>query len=163
MNVSGIVWIRVATLVSVALVAGCSGASRQVNRLQLSYNSSTLRINIEDSKILVTRIEQEFANPVSPIPSATRAIRTQGELSQAQLDGLRKRIETSGFWKLKDAYGAPDGQRFYPYRIDLNLDGQSKQVLYRSNPSYESAPSAFTEVESLLRELSVFARNPVAP
>ncbi|MCE9597813.1 MAG: hypothetical protein K8S54_07585 [Spirochaetia bacterium] len=156
-------------ILTIATLASLTGAcisqkpeAMQANRLSLTYNSSTLRINIEGSALLVTRIEQEFANPVSAIPSGTKATTMQGLLTPEQLGRLTRTIQNNGFMKLSAAYGAPEGQRFYPYRIEACINGETKQVLYRSNPAYESAPNAFSEVEKLLIDLTAAARNPVS-
>lgn len=148
---------------STLLVLSCSSQTRQANRLHVSYSSSTTRIVVEDSMLIVTRLEHEFANPVSPVPSKTTATSMQGGLTEDQLTRLRNTIKKNGFLGLNATYGAPEGQRFYPYRIELSIDGQAKSVLYRSNPAHESAPRPFSELESLLNELTAVARIPVSP
>ncbi|MBL8018323.1 MAG: hypothetical protein JNM27_01540 [Leptospirales bacterium] len=148
---------------SALLVVSCSSQTRRANRIHVSYSSSTTRIVVEDSMLIVTRLEQEFANPVSPVPSSTKATSMQGGLTGDQITRLRNTIQKNGFLGLNATYGAPEGQRFYPYRIELNIDGQAKSVLYRSNPAYESAPKPFSELESLLNELTAVARIPISP
>ena len=124
------------------------------------YNTTTLKVHIEDRNIRVTRIEQKFDNPASAVPSSQSAAVSTGMISEAQLRSLRRLILANGFLRLKEAYGAPAKERFYPYSIEVLVDGRKKKVLYRSNPSFEKQPKPFAEIEKMLTELGKEARNP---
>jgi hypothetical protein len=81
-------------------------------------------------------------------------IRTDADLTAEQLDALDRMVGESGFFALSGAYGAPETDRHYPYRLTITRGKQSQGVIYRSNPAYEAAPEAFRSIEEHLLDLS---------
>jgi len=74
-------------------------------------------------------------------------------LNTLQINELQK-VVNNGFFNLDDAYGAPQDQRHYPYTLQVEINGQQKKVIYRSNPSFDEAPYSFKTLESTLFNLS---------
>jgi len=145
-----------------ATLATCStGISAEGNKFEVTYLSATLRIVISGNEIKVTRIQQQFDNPVSATPSSMKTSTTKGTLSAEQIAKLRKLILGNGFMALDQYYGAPERQRYYPYTIDVSIDGKKKIVTFRSNPSYPGSPEPFKAVEAMLDQLSSAATTSV--
>ena len=102
-----------------------------------------------------SRTEYKYASPVSgnPISSKTTS-QPEKKLEPAQAQAIAAFVLASGFLDLKGAYGAPEGQRYYPYEITVHLEGgKPKHVLFRSNPSYEGMPEPFKKLEAFLKRL----------
>ncbi|MBN1674178.1 MAG: hypothetical protein JXR37_24225 [Kiritimatiellae bacterium] len=130
-------------------------AAGQVTRIRYASWQETIDIDAARRTIVQTLTEYEYPNPVSGTPSRSRT-RTvlDGMLTPEQIDALQAFVGESGFMALKPAYGAPDDQRYYPYAITVHVGGRKpKEVVYRSNPSYEEMPEPFRKLEAYLQEL----------
>ena len=109
---------------------------------------------IENNHIVVTEAKEEYDNPVSSIPSKRTEVSRKATLPKVKLDSLNMLIRKSGFMNLpKNEYGISANERFYPYTIKIVSGKISKKVLYRSNPSGESAPKAFSDIEKKLNQI----------
>jgi hypothetical protein len=129
--------------------------------LNIFYDSWTDDITVKGRQIHHVQTRYEYDNPVSAVPSRQYEVElTAAELTDRQLEGLQQLIQASGFETLADTYGAPEGSRFYPYRLTIEWGDTRKEVLYRSNPSYEGPPAAFREIERYLFDCSEEARSP---
>lgn len=127
----------------------------QTESLSIHYDGWSDDITVEHGHLQHVATEYEFDNPVSGVPSGSREVtRTDADLTAEQLDALDRRVEESGFFALSDAYGAPEADRHYPYRLTITRGKQTKGVVYRSNPAYEGAPEAFRSIEGHLFDLS---------
>ncbi len=159
-------YILIFTLSNCANIASDSSEYQKENKsldyskkeapFSLSYSSYQDRINIRDQTFSHTRLQHHFPenSPVA-VPDSTSNLEVlkRSPLNQFQLNELQK-IVNSGFLKLNDAYGAPQDKRHYPYTIQVEINGQQKKVIYRSNPSFDEAPYAFKTLKSALLNLS---------
>jgi hypothetical protein len=128
--------------------------------LSVHYQSWTDEITIENKHIKHVHREYEYDNPVSGNPSGSKqSVLTDHNLTQQQWEDLKTYIRNSGFEKLEDVYGAPEGYRSYPYNLTIGWGTEKKEVKYRSNPSYGEAPLAFKNIENYLLTLSEQARK----
>jgi hypothetical protein len=88
------------------------------------------------------------------MPSKRTEVTKKATLSKSKLDSLNMLIRKSGFMNLaKNEYGISSNERFYPYTITVKNGKIIKKVLYRSNPSGEKAPKAFSDIEIKLNEI----------
>jgi len=120
------------------------------------YDSWTERIEIEEGRLsyFVTRYEYEKPYMATPSSSQVDTVALARPLSPRQLHELASTVRSSGFFSLDDAYGAPEGHRYYPYAITVIMPEKEKTVSFRSNPEFEEAPPAFQVVEKKLREVA---------
>jgi hypothetical protein len=131
--------------------------------LSICYDSWTDDITIEGQRIHHVQTRYEYDNPISAVPSRQYTVElTNTDLTEEQLADLKQFIQTSGFETLAEAYGAPEGYRYYPYRLTIEFGDLRKDVLYRSNPSYEEPPATFRAIERYLFELSEQVRRPAS-
>lgn len=153
----------VVTVAMVSLLTGCSGERSQDERKEGALVSVVLnawnehvQIDARAMTIVHTQTEYEYASPTSGNPTGSKLHKLlDGKITPEQRDALGKFIRESGFMDLKDAYGAPEGQRYYPYRIEVTFEGQPKKVVeFRSNPSFENEPESFKKLETYLRQMS---------
>jgi hypothetical protein len=79
---------------------------------------------------------------------------TDADLPEAEWTALKRFIRDSGFETLADAYGAPEGYRYYPYNLTIAWGDAVKDVQFRENPSYDRPPEVFWEIERYLKALS---------
>lgn len=133
--------------------------SKEYLPLFIQYDSWTDDITIENKHIRHVETRYEFENPVSSIPSSWHeVVLTDANLTDQQWSDLKQFIKDSGFETLKDAYGAPEGKRYYPYNLTIARGEERKEVQYRSNPSYDKPPEPFWAIEKYLFDLSNQAR-----
>ena len=122
--------------------------------LYVEYHSSQKNILIENNMIIVTEAKEEYDNPVSSMPSKRTEVTKKAKLPKSKLDSLNMLIKKSGFINLpKNEYGINANERFYPYIIKVISGKITKKVLYRSNPSGEAAPKAFSDIEKKLNDI----------
>lgn len=124
--------------------------------LTVSYDSPWMDISIEKKQITKIKTQHHFKESnFSSVPDSisTQTLKDREMLSDSILNEMQKLLDDKKFWELEDNYGAPEGQRFYPYTITAKKDTLTKTVVFRSNPSYGLAPDAFREVEKFLTEL----------
>lgn len=124
------------------------------------YQSWTDEIIVENQHLKHIHTDYEYDNPVSGNPSGSKkSLLTDADLTKQQWEELKILIINSEFEQLKDAYGAPEGDRYYPYNLTISWGTDKKEVKYRSNPSYEEAPLAFQTIEKYLFTLSEEVRK----
>jgi hypothetical protein len=127
---------------------------RTIPSFQAEYNSSQRNILIEDNMIYVTEVKEEYDNPVSSVPGKRTEVKKSATLPKVKLDSLKNLIKKTGFMSLpKNEYGISANERFYPYTIIIKNGKTTKKVLYRSNPSGEKAPKAFSDIEIKLNQI----------
>ena len=125
----------------------------KVKQIHLEYKSPNKSIEIKDTNLTITQKKDVFDNPVSSIPSSSTFEDRNYTLTKKEVYNLIKFIEETQFFHLKDSYGAPVGERSYPTTIRIIMLGSEKEVVYRSNPSFESSPEAFRKLENYLVQL----------
>lgn len=125
-----------------------------LQEVNVHYNTWKGSITITNTNITQVHITYDYEQPNSAIPSDGTSFETSGKITPKQLKELVNYINDIDFWTLKDVYGAPAGYRFYLYEIAVNIDGKTKKVMYRSNPTYEVAPAAFGQLEQYLTQLA---------
>lgn len=126
--------------------------------LVVTYNSPWMGITVENKKVtMVTTTHYFNKNNFSSVPDSTSTETTvDGKtLSDSTLNVLMNILDEQDFWELNDNYGAPESQRFYPYVLSARTIDQFKKVTFRSNPGYDLAPKAFTDLENFLKNLGV--------
>lgn len=146
-----LIGMRIATLVFFLLLTSTSNTmGKTETELQLHYTSPQDNVTIVGPAITWISTEFVFDNPVSAVPSASRTITRTGQLVAEQVTALEHLITETDFFNLKDAYGAPDNERFYGYDLTVTLAGRTKSVSFHSNPAFGSAPSGFSKIERFL-------------
>lgn len=122
--------------------------------LFVHYKSWTDDITIENKHFKHIHTEHQYDNPVSGNPSRSKqSVLTDTDLKEEQWKDLEA-IKHSGFDRLQDSYGVPEGYRFYPYNLTIAWGTEKKVVKYRSNPSYEEASEPFKIIERYMLNLS---------
>jgi hypothetical protein len=150
----------VSGLVAAASVIACSPGSASssavapVHHLEIRYESPGLSATLRDTALEFVKKTYSYPHPAATTPSEVKQTRGAVTLSATQLENLRSVMTNSGFMKLKPAYGAPEEERHYPYMLEVTLDGESRSVVYRSNPSYLPAPQAFSQVQQAVEALA---------
>lgn len=144
---------------SVLTVSGmfCRSGTDHASLFSVRASSTNSRIIIEGRSLTVTRLDHTYDNPVSAVPSRTEAHTQTAVLEEADVLALKDSIRNSGFLSLPSSCGAPQAERHYPSSIQVQMDGKSHEVIYRSNPSYSDCPRAFHDVERALELLSAKA------
>jgi hypothetical protein len=137
-------------------IVGCGTPVRE-SAFHANYSSTSSRISVDGLALTVVRLEHEYENPISAVPSRTEAHTKTVMLASKDLMPLKEAIRSSGFLALPAFCGAPEGERHYPYSIRVQIDGQAHEVVYRSNPSFPGCAKAFHEVEKLLQSLAAKA------
>lgn len=125
----------------------------KVKQIHLQYKSPNKSIEIKDTSLIVTEKKDVFENPVSSIPTSSTSEDKNYTLTKKEVYDLIKFIEDIKFFDLNPTYGAPEGERSYPTTLSIKMHGKDKEVVYRSNPSFESSPEAFRKVEGYLLKL----------
>lgn len=69
----------------------------------------------------------------------------EGQLTEAQMEALMRRIVDAGFFEWEDSYYTPGGHSMPRMYLQVNLDGRSKEV-----QEHGGAPEAYYELEALL-------------
>jgi hypothetical protein len=135
------------------LAIGIFGGPKNRNSILINYRSSSQSIEIKNTSMTLSTKKDVFDSPMSSIPSSTKVEETKFTLTKTELSDLIQFIQSSEFFQLDTEYGAPKEERSYPTTISIKLDNNSKEVVYRSNPSYEAAPDSFSKVEIYLLNL----------
>ncbi len=125
----------------------------KVKQIFLEYKSPNKTIEIKDTYFTVSDKKDSFSNPVSSIPSSSTYEDKNYTLTKKEVYDLIKFIEDNNFFDLDPAYGAPVGERNDPTALFIKMHGKEKEVIYRSNPSYESAPEIFRKIEEYILKL----------
>lgn len=125
----------------------------KVKQIHLEYKSPNKTLEIKDTNLTITEKKDVFDNPVSSIPSSSSFEDKNYTLTKKEVYNLIKFIEDNQFFALNSSYGAPIGERSYPTTISIKMHGNEKEVVYRSNPSFESAPESFRKLEAYLLQL----------
>ncbi|MBL0264820.1 MAG: hypothetical protein IPQ05_13315 [Leptospiraceae bacterium] len=144
-------------IIAVVAIAGNLDAQvapkSKVKQILLEYKSPNKTIEIKDTYFTVSDKKDSFSNPVSSIPSSSTYEDKNYTLTKKEVYDLIKFIEDNNFFDLDPAYGAPEGERNYPTTLFIKMHGKEKEVIYRSNPSYESAPEIFRRIEEYILKL----------
>lgn len=148
-----------ARLIVALCLLSCKTHAVKEDLFEAYYSSSTSKISVAGLDLTVTRLEHEYANPVSAVPSATKATTQRAVLKEEDLKPLKDSVRNSGFLRLPGFCGAPAGERHYPYTVRIVTGAGPHEVVYRSNPSYPDCPKAFHDVESALLALTAKAAN----
>lgn len=124
----------------------------------IQYESSFLKVHIWEDSMQVERYIYEYDAMPTATPSGMRVERRHRRLTTAERQALSNCVEVSGFLRLnREAYGAGESQRFYPYRIRVvwneSAESKAKEVLYRSSPGAEKPPAAFSILENCIIRL----------
>ena len=126
----------------------------QTEGLFIEYKAPFQEITVKGDSVFIQKDVAEYDNPVSSIPSSTKTFFYNSLLSRGEVKKLEKLVIKSGFFELKESYGAPADQRYYPYTLTVKIGTKTHSVEYRSNPSYEESPPAFKTIESHLNKLA---------
>ncbi|MBX9852449.1 MAG: hypothetical protein K2X86_11920 [Cytophagaceae bacterium] len=130
-----------------------NGPMVKKEKVLIEYFAPTRKIVIDSNIIWLTEIKEEYDNPVSAVPSGQTQTLRKAVLADSSIQEIKKIITSNGFMNLKDSYGAADGERNYLYTINVTMGSSAKNVVFKSNPSAESAPKEFSEVEKALNNL----------
>ncbi len=125
----------------------------KVKQIHLQYKSPNKSIEIKDTSLVITEKKDVFENPVSSIPSSSTFEDKNYTLTKKEVYDLIKYIQDNKFFDLNASYGASEGERSYPSTILVKMHGNEKEVVYRSNPLFESSPEAFRKVEGYILKL----------
>ncbi|GIX43524.1 MAG: hypothetical protein KatS3mg129_3257 [Leptospiraceae bacterium] len=127
--------------------------------VNIEYYNYKTRIFIENNHLTIQKKEYEYDNPVSPVPSKITTKKYEKNISTKNLIDLLKSFKENNFFNLKQEYGAPEGQRFYPIYIKITIKEKmnnqsiSKEVIFRSNPMYSAPPKEFLNIEKAILNL----------
>lgn len=125
----------------------------KVKQIHLEYKSPSRSITIKDTSFVITNRKEVYDNPVSSIPSSSTFEDKSYSLTRKEVYNLIKFLQDQNFFELENAYGAPEAERHYPTKIFIKMLGKEKEVIYRSNPSFGSAPDSFQKIERYLNEI----------
>lgn len=147
----------ISLLLGLLFVAAGAAAEGGLTAVHYQAWNETIRADLATRMLVRSTTEYTYDNPVSGTPSGSRAgVGSERRLSLREVVGLIRLVRSSGFLDLGAAYGAPEDQRFYPYRLEVRFSqGAPKTVEFRSNPSYEAEPEAFRALVAQLRQLAV--------
>lgn len=75
-------------------------------------------------------------------------------LTAAELEQLYALVQSSGISQLTQTTfgGAQLGQRYYTQTLEVGVDGQQKTLIYQSFPGASPKPTAFAQIEAILRD-----------
>lgn len=131
----------------------------EIDDILIKYQSSFEEVKIQGTKGEYVRVEYDYGDVPSGTPNSVIRHSQTFSLSQEEVKDLLAKLDQVGFWELDSMYGAPADQRYYPYRISIQLGKEFKEVIYRSNPSYDGLPQAFREAEKLIIQLAKSKTN----
>ncbi len=78
----------------------------------------------------------------------------EADLTDKEMSDLIGLIHQTGFMQLEKTYGgASNTQRFYPYRLMVQLGTEKREVVYQSYPGSAPVPEAFQRLADRLHEL----------
>lgn len=133
-------------------------ATKPGSDLVLEYSSPRDEVIVQGGKL--THISKTYhydhnrPQVAAPIGTSQRTVLNAEPLNGRQLTALEQGIHSSGIFNLTDSsYGAPDGQSSYDYRIKVRMNGQQRDIVFRSNPSYSYAPQAFEVIKDYVWRL----------
>lgn len=150
-------------LVLFLLILPCfalTSATKQYFHLNYHYTSELTyeAIEIQNTKLFYTYLPPEIAKKRGKNPIEQRAYWTQADLktrvanlSQVEINDLKKLITQTGFMKLKETYGgAKKGQRYYPYTLEIKTGNLERKVVVQSFPGASPMPEAFNKIQEWL-------------
>ncbi|MCB0595200.1 MAG: hypothetical protein H6557_24315 [Lewinellaceae bacterium] len=133
-------------------------ASKPGLDIYLHYDSPQDEVLIQNGKL--THISKTYVYDenrpwvATPVDVATRKVADGVALNGHQLNSLQQMIQNTGILQLpQQEYGAPGDQRSYDYQMRIRSGGQDKAVIYRSNPSFATAPPAFDRMKEYIWRL----------
>ncbi len=117
------------------------------------YESASVSMKIENDTLhLIHRIYHYDPNIPSSVPKSVEKRYYKRYVSPKEQRRLIQQLLVLKFWDWKDSYGAPEGQRYYPYYFHVRWKKQEKEVIYRSNPMYPPPPPNFTKLEEYIHK-----------
>ncbi|QTR50109.1 hypothetical protein [Candidatus Thiothrix anitrata] len=147
-----------------ALTLMTSGCEQQTSpNLQLRYFTSGesfyTEIKLEQGILYHTRFEDtdnRCAQWIKSTPCWTEDdLKTVSmALDPADIGNLSAVIKDSGILGIQETSlgGAKQGQRHYAQRLEIQMDGEQKHLIYRSFPGSAAKPEAFQRIETALLE-----------
>ncbi len=144
-------------LAVLAIAAGCAGTAPRADAvLSFDYRAWNMGAAWDGASdvVLVERVDYKYDSPVSATPSGQTSREVEAALSPERAKALKAALlaDADAFFALTDSYGAPEGERYYPYAITLTVGTRSKTVVYRSNPGYPEPPEAWKRIERAILE-----------
>ena len=116
--------------------------------------SSYEEVSIENSKITYTYFKGVKSNAASGW-SQNELSKRDTILSNADIDTLKEFIIKTGFMKLDTVIGNPAStDKYYSFKLMLNLDGEKRTVLFKSVPGGMLMPDAFRKSRDALMNLA---------
>lgn len=140
-------------IIAIVICAGLTvqaAPKLQEKQIYLEYRSPNISLEVKDTLLTVTEKKDSFTNPASSIPSSSKLVVKKYTLTGNEVRDLVKFIRDNNFFYLKNSYGAPEKERNYLSSIFIELSGRSKKVVFRSNPSFEEKPEAFSKIEAYI-------------
>jgi hypothetical protein len=127
-----------------------------ISRIHYQAWDAGVDVNLAERTLVRGEVHYEYASEVSGNPSGSSSVNHPTlKITPEQVEALRAFVEECGFMDLEEAYGAPADERYYPYEITVYLKGgETRSVLFRSNPGYDDAPEAFQKLEDYLNDLT---------
>jgi len=154
--------------VMLAILIGAAGyasaGSEEKRRLaSILYDAwdEDIRVDASTMTIVHTQTEYVYDSPISGNPKGSKLLKLlDGHVTEGQVETLGNCVRDARFMELGVSYGAPEEQRYYPYRLEVGCArGDKKVVEYRSSPFFVKAPEGFKSVVSCLQDLSASIRN----
>ncbi|HPE59172.1 MAG TPA: hypothetical protein PLB10_02450 [Thiolinea sp.] len=150
-------------LMLAALLPGCEDRRppTAMNNLELHYHTSAevryLDINLVHGRLDYTFLpdaDTRCARSVSATPCWNRDdLQTLSrQLDRAELQQLYQTVLDCGILALpQQVFGETDRRRrAYVTRLQVSADGQTRDLVYRSNPQAAAKPAAFARLEQAL-------------
>ena len=124
-------------------------------KYQYSAELSYVDIQLVDSRLTAVYLPTNFKpkeNSFLQRPNYERSDlkHAEAKLTDSEVNQFIRLVKNSKFMEIKDHSGAPDGVRYYPTTISVELDGKKKNAEYRSRPDASPMPSAFADVNNWL-------------
>jgi hypothetical protein len=148
-------------LIAILLVIGnLRKPSNQASKLSVSYYSTTeggsYHAQIEDSEIKFIHTDYESIKDkcsawIKQAPCWTEQdlISEEAHLTALELNDLKTLIEETKILQLDSYYGPTQGERCYPYLLEVN----GKEINYCSSPDSPAEPEPFHLVSKKVQDL----------
>lgn len=113
-------------------------------------------LNLNYTTIDEAKMSKRNSNPVAQVPQwdASCLVTKKATLTKSEFNTLVGLI--SKFMALdKSEYGeVNEGDRYYPYTIEVMNNNQNKKIVYKSAPSSKPRPEAFAQLENFILQLT---------
>jgi len=129
--------------------------------VRVEYEAPFMSISMDAFTLQLSRtVIQDVQSPVA-IPQTTGTENLSISVSGEDYRRIVALVEHPDFLLLENTYGAPESERFYPYRLTVTQWWKQKTVVFRSNPSWPGAPKAFLFLEQELLRLTALNKDVV--